>query len=176
MTPTPRVGAGWQNLGQLLIRRRVQINPRYSNRSEFCRSTGLDPRVVADIEKARRTNFSQPIIAALEHAYQLPPGWIHQATQDPNTELPPLPGATTGPSGQRHAPEPFWRHPPADLPDDIIWEGLPSEAMQAWHIEGLSVEERRTVMVVVCGLVAQRHHNRNTFDYSSNSTTQRNVN
>lgn len=78
MTPPSHPAAAWARLGELLIRRRVQIRPAYAKRSVFCADTGLDYRVVADIEKHRRTNFSPPVIAQLEGGYQLTRGNIER--------------------------------------------------------------------------------------------------
>jgi hypothetical protein len=78
MTPPSHQDSAWQRLGELLIRRRVEINPSYAKRSTFCTDTGLDYRVVADIEKARRTNFSRAVIVQLEAGYQLSRGNIER--------------------------------------------------------------------------------------------------
>lgn len=67
--------------------------------------------------------------------------------------------ATTEPADPAPPQEPWWANPPDDLPDDVIWDGLPDPAMQAWHLSGLDVEERRIVMRVVVGLINQRYAN-----------------
>ena len=66
----------WQLLGPLLIQRRTALDPRYHNRTTFAEVTGLNYRVVYDIEEARRTNFGGSILAAIEAAYRLEPGSI----------------------------------------------------------------------------------------------------
>ena len=69
--------AAWTRLGELLIQRRVQLDPRYRNRRLFAIERGLDSRLVADIERARRQNFEGvTLAAAIEAAYRLEPGSI----------------------------------------------------------------------------------------------------
>ncbi|NJP27064.1 hypothetical protein FLW53_23270 [Microbispora sp. SCL1-1] len=67
----------WKRLGDQLVARRVELNDAWSNRSTFTQDTGVDYRVVYDLEKARRTNFSPAMIRRLEKAYQLRAGAIH---------------------------------------------------------------------------------------------------
>ncbi|MEV4320953.1 hypothetical protein AB0J37_01840 [Microbispora rosea] len=66
----------WKRLGDQLVARRVELNDAWSNRSTFTQDTGVDYRVVYDLEKARRTNFSAAMIRRLEKAYQLRAGAI----------------------------------------------------------------------------------------------------
>jgi hypothetical protein len=69
----------WERLGQMLFQRRTQLDARYSNRSKFATERGVDYRVVYDIEKARRTNFGDAVLGAIERAYELPAGAIRAA-------------------------------------------------------------------------------------------------
>lgn len=64
----------WQALGALLPARRVQIDPQYSSRSAFARATGLNDRLVADLERARRNTYRDTTLAAAEQAYRIRPG------------------------------------------------------------------------------------------------------
>ena len=90
MARQPRVSPAWQNLANLLIQRRVQLNPSYRTRRVFCEEKKIDYRVISDIESARRDNFSGPMIAAIEIAYDIAEGSIEMALKDPNLkELPP---------------------------------------------------------------------------------------
>ena len=85
----------WQRLGALLIQRRTALDPRYHNRTAFSEATGLNYRVVYDIEEARRANFGTSILAAIEAAYRLEPGAIGRflagGELEPQAAFPPLP-------------------------------------------------------------------------------------
>ena len=76
MTSPPHGAERWQGLGALLIQRRTALSPRYHNRRVFSEATGLNYRVIYDIEEARRTNFGHSTLAAIEAAYKLEPGAI----------------------------------------------------------------------------------------------------
>ena len=43
--------ARWEALAELLIRKRVEISPRYHKRSVFAREHGLNYRLILDIER-----------------------------------------------------------------------------------------------------------------------------
>jgi hypothetical protein len=64
----------WRRLADLLIQRRVDIDADYRNRKTFCAERGVDYRVISDLEGARRTNFSRPVVAQIENAYALAAG------------------------------------------------------------------------------------------------------
>lgn len=66
----------WMRLGEQLVARRVQLRSEWSVRRRFTDDTGVDYRVVYDIEKARRTNFSDGTLRRLEKAYGLRAGAI----------------------------------------------------------------------------------------------------
>jgi hypothetical protein len=75
--------AAWQSLGDLLVTRRVQLDPRYANRRTFVAEThsGKESswyRIVTSIENGDRTNYSRETLAAIEVAYQLIPGSIQR--------------------------------------------------------------------------------------------------
>jgi len=84
--------ARWKALAELLIRKRVEISPRYCRRSVFCREHGLNYRMVYDLEKTRRQDFSLPTIIAFEQIYQLGPGFFRrflagrEAEDEPTTK------------------------------------------------------------------------------------------
>jgi hypothetical protein len=86
MAPRPDPDPPWRRLGELLIKRRVDIDHRYRNRRTFCDETRTDYRVVSDIEGARRANFSQPMISHLEGAYRLRSGNIQRILDDGDLE------------------------------------------------------------------------------------------
>lgn len=80
MAETAGETQSWKRLGELLIQRRVGLDPsRYRSRQAFCEDTGLDYRLIYDAEQAKRTNFGVATLAALEQAYQLKPGAIREA-------------------------------------------------------------------------------------------------
>lgn len=79
----------WQRLGRALIARRVDLNPKYKSREAFARATGMDYRVLFDIENARRTNFGPTTIARIERAYRLAGGSMEKFRANPDlTEFP----------------------------------------------------------------------------------------
>lgn len=86
MTPPSQPDPAWKRLGDLLIQRRAAIDPRYTKRQTFCDEAEVDYRVVSDIERARRTNFSPPMISALETAYRLTRGNIDRILQGGDLE------------------------------------------------------------------------------------------
>lgn len=87
-------------LGELLVRRRIELDPRYRNRRTFTdeRAPGLY-RIINDIELGRRDNYEPGTVAALEAAYDIAPGAISRALEGGELEppdsqaLPPQPSA-----------------------------------------------------------------------------------
>lgn len=71
-----------ERLGKLLVERRAELDPRYTNRRVFAAERGVGLRVVADIETARRVNFAPDTIRALEVAYGLAKGAIQLALSE----------------------------------------------------------------------------------------------
>ena len=69
--------SAWTRLGELLMRRRIDIDPRYSNRRTFVEERVPDRyRIINSIELGRRDNYEPATKAALEAAYRLAPGAI----------------------------------------------------------------------------------------------------
>ncbi len=69
----------WERLGEWLVRRRLELDPRYRNRRTFTRERAPDRyRIVNDIELGRRDNYEPATLAAIESAYDLPAGAIGQ--------------------------------------------------------------------------------------------------
>ena len=68
----------WQQLGERLISRRVELNARWTDRRSFCDDNGLGRqyRTISDIEKGRRDNYGTAILALVERAYRLQAGSI----------------------------------------------------------------------------------------------------
>jgi hypothetical protein len=81
----------WTRLGELLVRRRIELDPRYVNRQLFSNERGVHYRTVSDIERHRRDNYEAVTIAAIEVAYALTPGSIGRVLA--GGELEPLPSA-----------------------------------------------------------------------------------
>ena len=98
-------GPAWTRLGELLMRRRVELDPRYRNRRIFTAERAVEYRIVNDIELGRRQNYEPGTIAALEAAYAVTAGSIGRALEGGNLEpqsapgphltaVPPLPAGT----------------------------------------------------------------------------------
>jgi hypothetical protein len=94
MTSHPRLA--WTRLGELLIRRRIELDPRYRNRRAFTAERAVEYRIVNDIELGNRTNYESATIAALEAAYAIPAGSIGRILAGGEIEIP---AATPPPPG-----------------------------------------------------------------------------
>lgn len=68
MTTAPL--SAWQRLGDLLVARRIELNPRWRNRTRFAEEVGLHWRMLFDIEKAKRQSFPDETLMAIEVAYR----------------------------------------------------------------------------------------------------------
>lgn len=100
MTSDP--GQDWQRLGELLIRRRLDLDPRYRNRQVFAAERGVEYRIVSDFERHRRSNYHAVTIAEIERAYELPPGSVGRVLA--GGDLEPAPDAPRRPSGPAEGP------------------------------------------------------------------------
>lgn len=70
---TPR--KNWKRLGELLKERRIRLG--YDSRVQFAEDTGVgSSRLLFDIEKAKRTNFSLSTLIGVEQAYEWERGSI----------------------------------------------------------------------------------------------------
>jgi hypothetical protein len=74
MTITPGDPGAWHALGTRLKQRRAVLG--YRSRQAFCDITNLDYRLIYDIEEARRVNFGDTTLTAIEVGYRLRPGSI----------------------------------------------------------------------------------------------------
>lgn len=126
----------WARLGRLLRMRRAALDPRYSKRSVFCEATGLNYKLVADIETAQRTNFDPETLARFEVAYRWETGSIEQVLQggDP---VPVRPQGT-----EAHAP------PPSPHPDFVRGDPL-FEYIWSYPGDDASPLELRTAIMAV---------------------------
>jgi len=110
--------AAWAALGKMLVQQRVQLDPRYMNRSLFAAERHINGRLAADIEKGRRQNYDAATVAAVEVAYGLPSGAIARAIaralsgDDPGPVPPAAHRPPPGPAGDGYLPT--WDGP-ADL-------------------------------------------------------------
>jgi hypothetical protein len=120
----PTASPAWERLGEQLVRRRIEVDPRYSNRQLFADERGVNYRSISDIERGRRDNYEDATIASLEVAYAVRPGSIRRAVD--GGDLEPLQAA---PARLRAAPPPASSGSPAEeiladllarYPDDKI--------------------------------------------------------
>lgn len=65
-----------KRLGDLLIQRRIELSPRFRVRTVFAVECGLNWRLLYDLERGKRANFSDETLAAVEVAYRLRKGSI----------------------------------------------------------------------------------------------------
>jgi hypothetical protein len=73
---------GWERLARLLIDRRGELNPAYKSRRKFAAETGLNDRLIADLENARRADYKAATLRAVEVAYRWAPGSIARVVGD----------------------------------------------------------------------------------------------
>lgn len=106
----------WTRLGELLVRRRIELDPRYSNRQLFAAERGINYRTVSDVERARRSNYEDGTITAVEVAYSVAPGSV--AAVLAGGDLAPVPASRPAGTPPRPAEAPLSRlaaaPPPAD--------------------------------------------------------------
>lgn len=114
--------ANWTRLGELLVRRRIELDPRYSNRRLFCKERGVNYRTVTDIEHGLRGNYEPATVTALEVAYAVVPGsFARAATGEDGLE----PLAATEPPDPEVPRNPFAHLAPAEPEDDAAWAMFP---------------------------------------------------
>jgi len=69
---------GWARLGQRVAQERGR---HWRSRSAFARAAGVSRRVLDDVEKGRRDNYSEATLAALEAALGWAPGTCLRVVQ-----------------------------------------------------------------------------------------------
>ncbi|MGI5247616.1 hypothetical protein [Dactylosporangium sp. CA-139066] len=87
----------WQRLGQAVVARRVELGMK--TRQSFAAAAFMSERVLAEIEKARRSNYDPATIARLEQALRWPFGTarsIVAGDAEPPSGPPPSPRVNTG--------------------------------------------------------------------------------
>jgi hypothetical protein len=87
--PPQQPDDAWAHAGELLVQRRIEIDPRYRNRRLFAEERGLNWRLLHDIERAKRRNFEPETITAVEVAYRLVRGSLGRTLA--GGDLEPLP-------------------------------------------------------------------------------------
>lgn len=112
--------AMWQRLGELLVRRRVELDPRYQNRTVFTAERGLDYRLAYDIEEARRTNFRKTTLAGIAVAYAVTLDSLYNALQGGELEAASSQGLARPPVLRPVASPPSSLHISADDSDAEI--------------------------------------------------------
>src|SRR5690606_136616 len=135
----------WQRLGKLLRQRRPLIDPRYRVRRVFAAVNRPTDKTVQEVENAYRSTFSDQMPTAIEVAYRLPPGTIHEVLANPDVDrLPDLDSVTVGPIDTRTSPQ-----ADVDLPPEVDLDVLPEWERHVWLTPGLTIEERRMAILLV---------------------------
>jgi hypothetical protein len=141
-------GPDWIRLGEFLIRRRIDLDPRYRNRRIFVAERAPDRyRIVNAIELGRRDNYEPATIAALEAAYGLAPGAIDRALAGGELEVQPVTADVAGAAEAMAVRREAVRRPspaavaPGDLtPDDVLPPGFPRPPAEiAWRLPWLAL-------------------------------------
>lgn len=135
--------ADWKRLGELLVRRRIELDPRYSNRKLFARERGLNYRIVTDLEHGIRGNYEDGTITAAEVAYRVAPGSLRRALAGGGLEAlpPPVPLRAVPAAAAETAGTPAERERDrllAEHPDDEV---LPLLAAQSGKKVSMVVAE-----------------------------------
>lgn len=66
----------WVDLARRLRTRRVELDPRYKNLSEFSRATGVNYKTLQRAEGGKHHVFGRSTLVELDIAYGFPPGTI----------------------------------------------------------------------------------------------------
>ncbi|WP_143220585.1 hypothetical protein [Actinomadura sp. CNU-125] len=131
----------WRRIAALLVSRRIDLDPRYRNRRVFCREKKIEYRVISDIEGARRTNFSTPMITAIEVAYEVAEGSIKAALADSSIKRLPerRTRQTAGTTSSQTRTNP-------DIPQSVSLPDLEEWEQHIWLTPDLTVEQRRAAI------------------------------
>jgi len=96
------------------VRRRIELDPRYSNRQLFASERGLNYRTVSDIERGRRDNYEDATVTAVEVAYAVTAGSVARALGGGGLEPLPAPGAARTAAPRPPAPAAWDADDPRD--------------------------------------------------------------
>jgi len=125
--------SAWERLGELLVRRRIELDPRYRNRRTFEAERAPDLyRIINSIELGRRDNYEPGTIAALEAAYDIAPGAIGRALDGGELEVQAVAADTAGAADEigvaRRVPPHLAAVPPSlDRGEDDIFPDMDAE-------------------------------------------------
>ena len=101
-----RPSAAWERLGEMLVRRRLELDPRYRNRQTFSRERGPRLyRVFSDVELGKRSSYKPSTLAEIEAAYQLEPGSIGRFLDGGDLEAPEAGGSEPAAASSAEAPQ-----------------------------------------------------------------------
>lgn len=158
-------------LGRLLRARRGQLGAHYRTRQAFAQDVGLKETLLADLENAKRENFTQETLAAAEQAYRLSPGSFRQVLDDPSlTEFPHRLGGATIPvtlrtsvgvggdlTGAEKADDlidQIIANPPDDAPDHVRdgWAQLSRSLRHVWWTPDCDVTYRAAMTAMLATL------------------------
>ena len=138
----------WGRVGELLERRRVELDPRYRNLRLFTSERGIDYRLAWDAEHGARANYRRPTLTGIEVAYGWRPGSIHLvlAGGDPIPSREAARGIEDG--------RPLFDDPQDQAVADRAWEAAP----------GLDPEVRRGAAALAVQIAARRRDSSNYQD------------
>jgi hypothetical protein len=74
--PSVRDITDWDEVATRLKRRRVELDPRYRNRTTFSAERNINLKLAQDIENCDRRNFDETTLTIIEMAYAWAPGSI----------------------------------------------------------------------------------------------------
>lgn len=126
--PASEDSKAWERLGQMLVRRRVELDPRYARSLQvFADERHINYRLAWDIEGARRVNYTRASLALVELAYGLEHGSVEEALAGGSFRLSEMPAS------RDRATDPSYR---AILDAEGLTEGEKLDAIAA-------IEDRR---------------------------------
>jgi len=136
-----QLNPAWVRLGEMLVRRRIALDPRYRNRRTFTaeRAPRLY-RIINDMELGKRGKFEPATKAAIEAAYDLAPGAIDRAAA--GGELVP-PARPLVPAAVPDAPEVI------DLMEKMVYARADPLEVKVWETESISKDDRAKVIIAL---------------------------
>lgn len=72
------VDDGWARLGRRVA---VERGRHWRSRNEFARASGISPRLLGDVERGRRDNYSDATLSAIESALGWEPGTCRRVVE-----------------------------------------------------------------------------------------------
>ncbi len=130
------------------MRRRVELDPRYTNRRTFTRDRGIDYRIASDMEAGRRGNYEAATLAAAELAYRLAPGSLATALAGGELEFEPV----AAPASLRPVPD----LPPSGTPAERERDRLLAEYPDDEVLRVIAGQTGKKVSMVVAEMLDWR--------------------